>query len=82
MVLSRWTRRISAPVLIVLVAMAGSALRQAEAAEPGAAGRAPVGAGDMAPDFTLLDQDGRAQTLSKERATREAVILIFYRGHW
>jgi len=82
MVVSRWTRRMSAAVLIVLVAMAGPALRQAESAEPGAARRAPVGAGEMAPDFTLLDQDGQARTLSTERATKEAVVLIFYRGHW
>jgi len=42
---------------------------------------APVGVGDMAPDFTLTDQDGRGHTLSAERGKRP-VILIFYRGHW
>ncbi|MCG6875399.1 MAG: hypothetical protein LJE97_09955 [Betaproteobacteria bacterium] len=81
MVLPRWTRLISAAVLLALVAIAG-AIRQAESAEPRAARSAPVDAGDVAPDFTLLDQDGRARTLSKERATKDAVVLIFYRGHW
>jgi cytochrome oxidase Cu insertion factor (SCO1/SenC/PrrC family) len=42
---------------------------------------APVGAGDVAPDFTLPDQDGRKHALSAERGKRP-VVLIFYRGHW
>ena len=41
----------------------------------------PVGAGDVAPDFTLVDRDGRKHTLSAERAKRP-VVLVFYRGHW
>jgi cytochrome oxidase Cu insertion factor (SCO1/SenC/PrrC family) len=43
--------------------------------------RVPVGVGELAPDFTLPDQDGRPHTLSAERGQR-AVVLIFYRGHW
>lgn len=42
---------------------------------------APVAAGDVAPDFTLADQNGRSHTLSAERGKR-AVVLVFYRGHW
>lgn len=42
----------------------------------------PVDVGDPAPDFTLLDAEGRPRTLSKERARQDAVVLIFYRGHW
>lgn len=41
----------------------------------------PAGVGDIAPDFTLPDQDGRQHTLSAERG-KCAVVLIFYRGHW
>jgi len=36
--------------------------------------------GQQAPDFTLLDQDGRAFTLSHERG--HWVLLFFYRGYW
>jgi len=43
---------------------------------------APVDVGDPAPDFTLFDAEGRSHTLSKERARQDAVVLIFYRGHW
>lgn len=42
---------------------------------------APVDVGEVAPDFTLADQDGRRRTLSAERGKR-AVVLVFYRGHW
>ena len=42
---------------------------------------APVGVGDMAPDFTLEDQNGRTLTLSTEWKARP-VVLVFYRGYW
>lgn len=41
----------------------------------------PVGVGDMAPDFTLADQNGVQRSLAGERGKRP-VVLIFYRGHW
>jgi peroxiredoxin len=41
----------------------------------------PVAVGEMAPDFSLTDQNGRKQTLSAERGKR-AVVLVFYRGYW
>jgi len=41
----------------------------------------PVGAGEVAPDFTLVDQNGQKHSLSAERGKRP-VVLIFYRGHW
>ena len=41
----------------------------------------PIGVGDIAPDFTLTDQDGRKVTLSEARRTG-AVVLVFYRGYW
>jgi hypothetical protein len=37
--------------------------------------------GDLAPDFTLEDQNGRPVTLSGFRGQRP-VVLVFYRGHW
>jgi len=41
----------------------------------------PVATGEMAPDFTLLDQNGQKRSLSAERGQRP-VVLVFYRGHW
>jgi len=41
----------------------------------------PVGIGDIAPDFTLMDQNGIKRSLSGERGKRP-VVLVFYRGHW
>jgi cytochrome oxidase Cu insertion factor (SCO1/SenC/PrrC family) len=49
---------------------------------PAAARRAsPVKTGELAPDFTLTDQNGRSHALSAERGKR-AVVLVFYRGYW
>ncbi len=41
----------------------------------------PVARFDMAPDFTLEDQNGQKHSLSAERGKRP-VVLIFYRGYW
>ena len=41
----------------------------------------PVASGDVAPDFTLEDQDGRKHTLSAQRG-KQPVVLVFYRGYW
>jgi cytochrome oxidase Cu insertion factor (SCO1/SenC/PrrC family) len=41
----------------------------------------PVKVGEIAPDFTLEDQDGRKVTLSDARGNKPTV-LVFYRGHW
>jgi len=64
-------------VPLLLAALAAGAPLALPAATPAA----PVGVGDLAPDFTLADQDGRRHTLSVERGKR-AVVLVFYRGHW
>lgn len=37
--------------------------------------------GDKAPDFTLLDQDGKEVKLSAV-AKKSNVVLVFYRGWW
>jgi cytochrome oxidase Cu insertion factor (SCO1/SenC/PrrC family) len=37
--------------------------------------------GDVAPDFTLEDADGKQITLSDYRG-KKSVVLVFYRGYW
>jgi len=58
---------------LALFACAGVAVAQPRAEA--------VAVGEMAPDFTLEDQNGVKRTLSAERGKRP-VVLIFYRGHW
>jgi cytochrome oxidase Cu insertion factor (SCO1/SenC/PrrC family) len=41
----------------------------------------PVAVGEMAPDFTLEDQNNRKVTLSSARGSTPTV-LVFYRGNW
>jgi len=41
----------------------------------------PIGVGDVAPDFTLEDQDKNKVTLSAARGG-SPVVLVFYRGYW
>ena len=41
----------------------------------------PVAVGELAPDFTLGDQDGNKVTLSDARG-KSPVVLVFYRGYW
>ena len=41
----------------------------------------PISIGEVAPDFTLEDQNGRTVTLSDARG-KSPVVLVFYRGYW
>jgi cytochrome oxidase Cu insertion factor (SCO1/SenC/PrrC family) len=41
----------------------------------------PVAVGEIAPDFTLEDQNGNKVTLSEARG-KSAVVVVFYRGYW
>ena len=41
----------------------------------------PVGVGEVAPDFTLVDHNGQKRSLAAERGKRP-VVLVFYRGYW
>ena len=41
----------------------------------------PVGVGEVAPEFTLVDHNGQKHSLAAERGKRP-VVLVFYRGHW
>ncbi len=40
-----------------------------------------VRVGDLAPDFTLENRDGRRMTLSDLQGKKN-VVLVFYRGYW
>ena len=71
-------------LIACLVSICIAASAPALAADQPAAGEkrsVPVAVGDIAPDFTLEDQDGRKHTLSAERGKRP-VVLVFYRGYW
>ncbi len=39
----------------------------------------PIRIGEIAPDFALKDQNGKAVKLSK---IKKNVMLVFYRGYW
>lgn len=41
----------------------------------------PIGVGEVAPDFTLEDQNGKKIALSETRG-KSPVVLVFYRGYW
>ena len=41
----------------------------------------PVGVGETAPDFTLVDHNGKKVTLSEAQG-KTPVVLVFYRGYW
>lgn len=41
----------------------------------------PLAVGEVAPDFTLEDQNNRKVTLSSARGSMPTVI-VFYRGNW
>lgn len=41
----------------------------------------PVAVGEVAPDFTLEDQNRNKVTLSAVRG-KSPVVLVFYRGYW
>ncbi len=43
--------------------------------------KAPLKAGDKAPEFALTNGDGKLVTLS-EYIARAPVVIIFYRGFW
>ena len=75
LVFRRHVKRFIAPLLVALAfaAVAGLAADERRAA--------PVGVGEIAPDFMLEDQDGGKHALSAERGKRP-VVLAFYRGYW
>lgn len=73
--------RIALALVLAACVLASAPSRAADKSPDVSHRRDPVGVGELAPDFTLPDQDGRPRTLSAERGGR-AVVLVFYRGHW
>ncbi len=43
--------------------------------------KTPVAVGEIAPDFTLEDQNKNKVTLSASSG-KSSVVLVFYRGYW
>ena len=41
----------------------------------------PIAVGDIAPDFTLVDENNKKVTLSDARG-KSPIVLVFYRGYW
>ena len=74
--------RAVAVLLFFAITCASSYVAAADQQASGNAKRStPLGVGDMAPDFTLEDQDGRKVNIFTEWKTRP-VVLVFYRGYW
>jgi len=69
-------RKILLVLAVCLVAGAGWIARKIRLPKPQAA-YADL---QVAPDFTLNDQDGKPFTLSNLRGS--PVVLVFYRGYW
>ena len=69
--------------LLLVLGCTGDAQEKPKAAETrSSAARErtdPVKVGEVAPDFTLKDENGQAVTLS---AVKRPVVLVFYRGYW
>ena len=64
----------------ILVLLAVPAARNLQS--PVAAGRStPIGVGDLAPDFTLEDQNHNRVSPS-DAPNKSPVVLVFYRGYW
>ncbi len=77
---SYMTLKIVGALAILIIGLACGA--NEEAPSEGIVSRtSPVQIGEMAPDFTLEDQNHQKVTLSSARGTAP-VVLVFYRGHW
>ena len=73
------TGRLFVFLLLALSLLAHGAASAAAADKP--ARSTPLRAGEIAPDFTLEDADGRRHSLAAQRG-KSAVVLVFYRGYW
>ena len=63
----------------VFLILAASAIATGQG-KPYPTAQTPAAVGQVAPDFTLKDQDGKDFQLSGQRGHR--VLLYFYRGYW
>ena len=68
-------------LLLALLGMADTRLGPAEGRDLPPADLERVKVGNLAPDFTLEDMDGKPVTLSQFRGKKK-VVLVFYRGYW
>ncbi len=64
---------------LALLMVAGIGLALAQATLP-ASDLNRIQVGQVAPDFTLQDAEGRSMSLSDFRGKN--VVLVFYRGYW
>ena len=62
---------------LVLMSVSMAATLKSRAEERGT----PVAVGEVAPDFTLEDQNHNQIRLSEARG-KSPVVLVFYRGYW
>ena len=60
---------------LIIVALANATIAQTQSVAK------PVGIGEAAPDFTLVDHHGTKVTLSDSKG-KSPVVLVFYRGYW
>lgn len=65
-------------ITFLLLAAAGSFGQKESKMKPRPA-TDPIKAGETAPDFSLMDENGKAVSLSK---IKRPVVLVFYRGYW
>jgi cytochrome oxidase Cu insertion factor (SCO1/SenC/PrrC family) len=72
--------RIAGALAILIVGFSCGSVKESSSNES-VPRSSPVQTGEMAPDFTLEDQNGQKVTLSSSRGTAPTV-LVFYRGHW
>lgn len=75
--------RIAAAVTLIIVSIACTSKMKSSLTNDGdpQPRSSPVAVGEMAPDFTLEDQNNRKVTLSSALGSMPTV-LVFYRGNW
>ena len=67
--------RTLALAFLILAALANATTAQTQTVAK------PVGVGQAAPDFSLVDHHGKKVTLSEWKG-KSPVVLVFYRGYW
>jgi cytochrome oxidase Cu insertion factor (SCO1/SenC/PrrC family) len=74
--------RLKVAVALAALALGISCARAGESGPGESAARtSPVQVGEVAPNFTLADQQNRKISLSQARG-QTPVVMVFYRGHW
>lgn len=68
-------------IFLAMACTSGGSTGNQESPSQATTRNAPVGKGDLAPDFTLQDQNGHEVKLSEARG-KSPVVLVFYRGYW